>query len=353
MKAIVFDVDTQKLSLQQRPRPVCGDYDIIIQVKAVGICGGDLPFYQGNFDAPTQQKEFVPGHEFSGVVAEVGSRVTTWKVGDRVVTDNTGGACGICPACAKGHFVNCPSRQVIGLGMDGGFAEYVRIPGDILTLHPNCMFHIPDNVDFAQATVLEPAANAYRAVFQEGKMKPGENVVVYGPGTMGLMCVQMARIGGAAKIFLVGQSISRGCRKEIGTRYGADVWMENDAGQDVEAQIKQIVGDQGVDLIMDTVGHPSILPEAIRLVRNEGIIVRVGMSDKPLNANINLLTIKAIQLLGHMGYDTECWQACLRLAQRGTLDLNTIITHNLPLEEYMDGMRMSIDNTAAKVVLHP
>lgn len=353
MKAVVFDLRSRKLSLQQRPRPVCGDRDVIIQVKAVGICGGDLPLYHGRFDVPMDRKDFIPGHEFTGVVAEVGSQVTAWRVGNRVVTDNTGGACGVCPSCAQGHFVNCLHRQVIGLTMDGGFADYVRVPGDILALHPNCMFHLPDNVDFAAGTVLEPAANAYRAVFQEGGMKPGDHVVVYGPGPVGLLCVQMARIGGAGKIYLVGQSVSRGCRKDIGIRYGADAWLENDAGQDIEAQIKQEVGEHGVDLILDTVGHPSILPEAMSLVRSEGTIVRVGMSDKPLNASLNPLTLKAIRLLGHMGYDTECWRACLRLAQRGTLDLSTVVTHHLPLEQFLDGMRMSVDNTAAKVVLLP
>lgn len=355
MDALVYNRETAKLSLKEVDVPVCGEEDVLIKVEAVGICGGDLHFYTGGFRGPGEQTgEFVTGHEFAGVVAQVGARAPGgWKVGDRVVTDNTGGACGVCPACARGHFVNCPEREVIGLSMDGGFASYVRIPGSILHLHPNCMFHLPENVDFPGGTVLEPAANAYRTVFQEGRLKAGECVVIYGPGPIGLMCVQMARLGGASEIILVGQKISRGPRAEIGRAYGATHWLESDSGQDIEAEIAKIAGKDGVDLVIDAVGHPSILPQALRMVRNEGTVIRVGLNERPVTEDINLLTVKAIRLLGHMGYDTECWRNCLRLAAHGTLDLNTIITHTLPLSQWEDGMKWSIDNTAAKVVLIP
>lgn len=355
MKALVYETEHNKLVFKEKNKPVCGPEDMIIKVEAVGICGGDLHFFTGNFQAPPSvHSEFIAGHEFAGVISEVGDKVDPqWKVGDRVVTDNTAGACGKCPACARGHFVNCKHRSILGLGEDGGFTSYVRVPGNILRLNPNSVFHIPDTVDFAAATVLEPAANSYRVVVQEVNVKPGETVVVYGPGPIGLMCVQIAKLAGAAKIILVGQSVGRAVRAKVGLAYGATHWLENDHGEDIPAKILKIAGDEGVDCVIDAVGHPSILPEALDIVKSEGIVVRAGMSDRPVAQSINMMTLKAVKVLGHMGYDTECWRNCIRLAAAGKLDLNTIVTHQLPLEDWEKGFRMSIDNSAAKVVLIP
>lgn len=355
MKALVYNTSSDKLALSQKPVPVCGEEDILIKVEAVGICGGDLHFYTGGFRAPDHVKEeFIAGHEFAGVISEVGKHVRgDWKVGDRVVTDNTAGACGVCPSCAKGHFVNCSQRETLGLGVDGGFTEYVRVPGKILALNPNSVFHLPDQIDFAGATVLEPAANSYRAVIQEAQVKPGETVVIYGPGPIGLMCTQIAKLAGAAKIILIGQSIGREVRAKIGKKYGATHWIENDRGEDIKGKIAEIAGEGGVDAVIDAVGHPSILPEAFEIVKTEGTVVRAGLSDKPIPASINLMTVKSVKVFGHMGYDTECWKNCIRLAEAGLLDLNSIVTHQFGLEDWEKGFEKSIDNTAAKVVLVP
>lgn len=269
------------------------------------------------------------------------------------MTDNTAGACGVCSSCAKGHFVNCSQRKVLGLGVDGGFTEYVKVPGEILALNPNSVFHLPDSIDFAGATVLEPAANSYRAVVQEAQVKPGETVVIYGPGPIGLMCTQIAKLAGAAKIILVGQSIGREVRAQIGLKYGATHWLENDHGEDIKAKIAEIVGDGGVDAVIDAVGHPSILPETFEIVKPEGVVVRAGLSDRPIPVSINYMTLKSIKVFGHMGYDTECWKNCIRLAEAGILDLNTIVTDQMKLDDWELGFKKSIDNTAAKVVLIP
>ena len=355
MKALVYHLKQGKLFLKEKEKPVCGDADVLIRVKAVGICGGDLHFYKGDFDPPPGlEEEFTIGHEFVGVIEETGKNADPrWKIGDRVVTDNTAGACGRCPACAKGQYTHCSHRRILGLSEDGGFAAYVKEPGGILALNPDSMFRIPDNVSFAGATVLEPAANAYKAVVQEGGVKPGETVVVYGPGPIGLMCTQIAAIAGAAKVILVGRSHNRNLRGKIGLKYGATHWIENDAGNDVKGQIAEIAGEEGVDCVIDAAGHPSVLLEAIDIVRNEGTIVRAGFSDSPVGAGINAITMKSIRLFGHMAYDTECWKNCIRLAEAGKLDLDTIVTHQLPLEEWEKGFRMSVDGTAGKVVLIP
>ncbi len=355
MKALVYNLDQKRLFMKEKDKPVCGDRDVLIAVKAVGICGGDLHYFKGDFDPPPGvQEEFTIGHEFAGVIEEVGKNADPrWKVGDRVVTDNTAGACGKCPACAKGHYVLCKYRKILGLGEDGGFTSYVVEPGKILELNPDSMFRIPENLSFAAATVLEPAANSYRAVIQEGKVKPGETVVIYGPGPIGLMCTQIAAIAGAAKIILVGRAHNKALRGQIGMKYGATHWVENDAGKNAKEQILEIAGDEGVDCIIDAAGDPSVLLEAIDIIRNEGTIVRAGFSDKPVGAGINAISLKSVRIFGHMGYDTECWKNCIRLAEAGKLDLDTIVTHQLPLDQWEEGFKKSIDGSAGKVVLIP
>jgi len=116
----------------------------------------------------------VLGHEFAGVVARVGAKVSAWRPGDRVVSDNTGHVCGVCYSCSIGDYLLCPERRGLGYGMDGGFTKYVRIDGDLLKRVPNTLFHIPEDVPFAHAAILDPAANAYRAVIQEGGILPGK-----------------------------------------------------------------------------------------------------------------------------------------------------------------------------------
>lgn len=352
MKAVVLTAPA-KLEWLDVPKPQIGPDDILLEVKAAGICGGDLHFYTGARGAP-HGYPLIIGHEFAGVIAEKGERVDSyWKLGDRVVSENTGHACGRCPACAQGDFVNCPEREILGCSYDGGFTSYVKIPGEVLKLFPNTLFKLPDNIAFPEATVLEPAANAYKAVIQESGLHAGETVVVFGPGPLGLMSVQMAKIAGAGTIILVGMKCNRGVRQELGMRYGATHWLESDSGEDVAGQIREIAGPNGVAVVIDAVGHPSVLTPALQCVRNEGMIVRVGLNNQPVNCSIDALTEKAVTLRGHMGYNTESWRNCISLAEKGILDLSSIITSQIPMEEFEMGFQNSLAGTDAKVILLP
>ena len=203
MKAVVY-TDYAKVEWLDVPVPECGEDDIIMEVKAAAICGADLHWYTGGFN-DADKAPFVLGHEFSGVIHQKGKKVSDyWNIGDRVVSENTGGACGHCNACMSGNYVHCVERKMIGGGVDGGFAKYVKIPGEILKMYPNCLFKIPDELSFEEAAVLEPASGAYMATVQEAHIIPGETVVVYGVGALGLFPIQIAKIAGAGNIIAVG-----------------------------------------------------------------------------------------------------------------------------------------------------
>lgn len=352
MKAVVLCGKGQ-VEYREVEKPVCGDDDIILEVKACGICGSDLHFYYGRMD-PMGPVPFTMGHEFAGVIAEVGKNVDPcWKAGDRVVSENTGDACGTCAACSKGDFVACAHRETMGCSMDGGFTSYVKIPGKLLKFYKNCLWRIPENLSFQEATLMDPAANGYNAVIQQGGLKAGEIVVVYGVGALGLMSIAAANVGGASKIIAIGMHSDRVSREAIARKYGATHFLASDEEEDMVKRVWEIAGEDGVALTIDAAGHPSITETAIKFTRNEGAIVRIGMSSVPYNCSLDSFALKNIRIMGHMGYNQESWRNCLALAECGKLDLKSIITCELPLEEYHKGFEMSRKQEAAKVVLIP
>ena len=182
--------------------PICGDDDIIIQIKAAAICGADMKHYR--VENGSDKFGSVRGHEFSGEIVKIGKKVTEWKVGQRVVSDNTAHVCGVCPSCESGDFLTCSEKVNLGLGYgtSGGFTKYCKIPGEILSIHKHAIWEIPENISYEEAAVLDPICNAYKAIAQRSKFLPGQNIVVFGTGPLGLFSVQIAKIMGAKVIAL-------------------------------------------------------------------------------------------------------------------------------------------------------
>ncbi|EIL60270.1 putative oxidoreductase, Zn-dependent and NAD(P)-binding protein [Escherichia coli 75] len=182
------------------PQPMCGPEDVVIEIKAAAICGADMKHY--NVDSGSDEFNSIRGHEFAGCIAQVGEKVKDWKVGQRVVSDNSGHVCGVCPACEQGDFLCCTEKVNLGLDNNtwgGGFSKYCLVPGEILKIHRHALWEIPDGVDYEDAAVLDPICNAYKSIAQQSKFLPGQDVVVIGTGPLGLFSVQMARIMGGGK----------------------------------------------------------------------------------------------------------------------------------------------------------
>lgn len=352
MKAVVL-CGKGKVEYRDVPKPELGEEDFLLEVKACGICGSDLHFYYGSME-PVGKTPLVMGHEFVGVVAEKGPKATDrWKIGDRVVSENTGDACGHCSSCSQGNFVACENRETMGVFMDGGFTSYVRIPGKLLSLYPNCLWKIPENISFQEATLMDPAANGYHAVVQQGGLRSGEIAVVFGVGALGLMSIAQAHLAGASKVIAVGMSSDRARREQIALGYGADVFLATDEEKDLVGKIKAIAGEDGVALAVDAAGHPSVTETAIQVVRTEGTIVRIGLNGAPYGNSLNSLSLKNITLTGHMGYNQVSWRNSLALVRSGRLDLKPVITCEMPLADYHKGFEMTRKQEASKVILIP
>ena len=224
MKALVAYGNTvDDLRLVDWPVPEIGDDDVLVRVMAAGICGSDIGrWITCPSTEPFTSSPYVGGHEFSGEIVDIGKNVTRWKVGDRVVSDNSAQACGVCVACARGDYLNCNSRKAIGYApYDGGFAEYVRIPGKILQLNPCSLMKVPEGISYDEASILDPVCNAYQAVIQQSHLLPGDDVLIYGPGPLGLFGIQFAKLIGCRNIIVVGTPSDQAVRLEVARKYGA------------------------------------------------------------------------------------------------------------------------------------
>jgi threonine dehydrogenase-like Zn-dependent dehydrogenase len=349
MKAVVkYGNDPGEYELRDVPVPEVGDDDILIRTKAAGICGSDMLFYGGGFPLPVPT---ICGHEFAGDIVETGKNVADWGKGDRIVSDNTGYACGKCFACARGQYTECEDRTAIGYGFDGGFAEYTRIPGGILKLNPNAIYRIPDSVSYEAASMMDPIAGCYEALLQKSSFRPGEDVLIYGPGTFGLIMVQMARLAGAHRIVVMGTKRSAGARFDLAKHLGAThTFVSSDDGA-----AEQVMGALGgrPRIIIDCAGSVPVFMQASQLVEQGGEIVKIAFDPQPMEIDLNTIPLRAVKLIGVNGYNFEGWRACLRFLETGRIKTDEMITHRLPLADFRKGFDAIAAKQAIKVILQP
>lgn len=328
--------------------PEVGEDDLLIEVRAAGICGSDIAYDNGEHPEHLRPPVIL-GHEFSGVVSKAGKNVTAWKIGDRVVSDNTGYVCGTCYACSTGDYLNCPERLGLGYSMDGGFTQYVKISGKLLQKNPNTLFRVPENVSFEEAAILDPCCNAYKAVVQEGELMPGEVVAVLGVGPVGLSAVQIARVAGASKIIIIGKS-GNTVRFDAALKVGATHMIEIDK-EDAVQRVIELTRGEGLDLVVDCAGPSILLKQAIDMVRKGGRIIRVGYDSNPPGFSLDPVVNKGVNVKGHFGYDYVSWRNSLRLMEMGKISLKGMISHTLPLKKWRDGFELVKHREAIKVIL--
>lgn len=356
MKAIVKTKREPGYDVLDVPRPVCGDDDVIIRVKAAGICGSDLRFI--SWDDPDKRKNFpvpcVLGHEFAGVVEEVGKNVTRFKVGERVVSDNTGYVCGECYHCLTADYLSCPSRQGIGYYQDGGFAQFVRIQGDVLQKDPACMWHVPEGVSLEAASMMDPACNGFRAVVQEAQVQPGDAVAVFGIGAIGLCTIQAAKVAGAARIFAFcgGPVDPDNVRVQAALRMGAEEVVST-SEVDPVAYLREKTGGEGVASVLEASGKNECIQYGIGGVRNGGKVILFGYDKRAFDISLDCLIDRGVSLVGHFAYDYKCWRSVFELLKAGKYDLDSLVTHKLPMSRFQEGVDLLHARHAIKVVVDP
>ena len=344
MKALVrYGVEPDEFGIQTVGDPKPGVGEVVLRVGACGVCGSDLGQYRRQLGSARGLPR-IPGHEFSGVVVELGEDVTDFRIGDRVVCETAADVCGKCELCRTGNYNLCRSRLGYGFSVDGAFAEYVATP--VRALH-----RVPDGLSLEGAALTEPACVAYNAVGVHTHIHAGDTVVVIGSGTIGLMALQVAHLFGATT-YLVGVSGDEK-RLEAARRLGAEDVFKSDE-TDVNAVVQERTDGLGAHVVVDAVGGvPATLELALRLVRPLGQITKIGWFHGPVPFSLDALLAKTVRLQGSFSHTWPTWERCLRLMADNKIQTAPMASHILSLDEWATGYELSISREAVKAVIRP
>src|ERR1700761_9232189 len=292
-----FAQDPHSVELRDLPVPEIGEDDVLFSVQAAGICGSDLHQYTGKQSWQVNYP-VVLGHEFSGIITKVGSRVKSFKEGDRVVSETAAVLPPNSSFARQGLYNLEPKRLGFGYGVDGAMAPFVKVPA-------RCLHHVPATLTFEQAALTEPCCVAYNAVCANSHVRPADLVVVIGPGPIGLLCAVMARLAGAGHLVMVGIAADAN-RLEVAKILGVDTVL-GAQGEDIPAWFKNFGDGFGADLVIDAAGVSASLKTALDIVRPAGQITKVGWGPQPLNFSLDPLVQKAATLQGSFSHNWPIW----------------------------------------------
>jgi len=314
MQAMML-TDYKCLEITEVPPPTIGDGELLVRIRACGICGSDIHGFDGS--SGRRIPPLIMGHEASGVVEQVGSEVTRFTGGDRVTFDSMI-SCGRCSFCRKGHINLCDSRRILGVSCDdyrqhGAFAEFVSVPEQIVC-------RIPDGLTFEQAALVEPVSVAVHAV-NLSPLKLGQSAVVIGCGTIGLLCLQSLRAAGCGMLLAVDPDESR---RERALRVGADEAFDP-RSVDVVAEVAARAGGQGADVAMEAVGATDPVNTAVAVVRKGGAVTLVGNISPDIQFPLQSVVTREIRLAGTCGSSGE-YPECLELMSRGVIDVGPLVS---------------------------
>jgi 2-desacetyl-2-hydroxyethyl bacteriochlorophyllide A dehydrogenase len=348
MQAAVY-AGIRDLRIERVPDPTPTPDDIVMHIKACGICGSDLHSYTtGAFIKPGQ----IMGHEFCGEVVAVGSHVQGLQVGDRV-TAMPFNACYNCPACLQGahHLCYNLGGMAIAYGLPGAFAEYLRVPR--ATLGRN-VFRLPETLSDLAGATIEPLSVALHAV-RLANPDIAARVVVIGAGLIGQCMIQVLKARGVETIVVSEISAKRAA---MARQSGADVVLDPSAG-DFLQQVGDCIGygpnrrSAAADVVFDCAGVPAAFDQAVRLVRPGGTLAITALYEEPVQLHPSRLVWSEIKLLGTFGYRDEFPQT-IRLLERGKVHVEALVTDCFPLAQISDGFvcQMAKDQ-AMKVMIQP
>jgi alcohol dehydrogenase/L-iditol 2-dehydrogenase len=325
------------------PVPGYGDDDVLLAVSAVAVCGSDLHQFQAKHSWRVNYP-VVLGHEFCGVVAAAGSRVRSFAVGDRVVSETAAVIDAASPFVRSGDYHLDPGRLGFGYGVDGAMAGFVRVP-------ERCLHRIPDGLAFEKAALTEPCCVAYNAACVNARIRPGDAVAVIGPGAIGLLCAQMARLAGACPLLMIGMPADAR-RLAIAERLGCRTVVDA-SGDAARAAVRGLGDGHGVDLVIDATGVSASLALAMELVRPGGQISKVGWGPQPCGFSLDPLVKKAVTLRGSYSHTWAMWEKVLGMLASGQLDPSPIISRVAPLVEWRSCFEGMDSGELVKAVLTP
>lgn len=324
------------------PMPVIREDEVLVKVGAAAICHSDLDIIEGR---RTHCISFprIPGHEFAGTVVETGKLVTGTKPGDQVACEGIIW-CGACHSCRHGYTSYCKNFSELGTMANGGFAEYVAVPGK--------MIHKFSRISMEEASCTEPAGNAYHAV-EEARIVEGDDVVIIGPGPIGLFALQMAKLKYPRNLIMVG---TRDERLEVAGKMGA-THLINIRKTDAQKEIMNITDGKGAEKVIQCATKTDAFELALNIITEHSTIIIEGLDDtkQKIPMDFNNFIYKFLTITGVGGVTAKHFENTLKLMELGHIDVKSMITHVMPLEKIIDGFELlkSRNNGVIKVIIKP
>ena len=343
MKALVkYNKGPKNMEIRQIAEPHPGQGQVKIAVKATGICGSDLHIYHDDIVIAVNPP-VITGHEFSGVVAELGKGVEKWNIGHRVVSELGFEICGSCYNCLAGFPNLCSNRKSIGYWYDGAFTNYTVVPAE--GLHS-----LPENVSFEEGALTEPLACVVHGVLELTHITVGDIVLISGPGAIGLMTLQTAKAQGA-KTVVSGVSADEN-RLSVARELGAD-YIVNVEKEDILERVSSLTDDRGADVVLECSGNEKAVDTGFLAIRKRGQYTQLGLFGKPISIDFEKVVSKEIKVTGSFGQRRSAWNKALELMAEEKVRLGPLISDVLPLSNWKQAFDLFERKKGIKIVLTP
>ncbi len=337
-----YALQSGAVELREVPVPEVGEGEALLAVGAVSVCGSDVHQAHNTHSWPVNVP-VVLGHEFGGTIARLGAGTAGFREGDRVVSETAARICGDCVLCRTGRYNLCPARKGFGYGVDGAMAAFVRVPA-------RCLHAIPDSLPFDLACLSEPHSVAYQAMCVNSHIRPGDTVVVLGPGPIGLLCARMAALSGANPLIVAGLANDTE-RLATARRLGATHTADVDA-DDLNALVRDL-SPVGADLVCDATGASRALATALRIVRPDGQVTKVGWSPDVIATDVNPIVHGNLRVQGSFSHNFPVWERVIHLLDAGVTCAPEIIGLRAPLTGWRDAFDAMHEGRVIKSVLLP
>lgn len=327
MKAALFYEAKQPLKIEEIPTPTPGPGEVLVKVAACGLCHTDLHYI--DHGTPTFKKPpIILGHEVSGTIAASGQGVKTWQEGERVLLPAVYG-CGSCTMCRTGRENVCERMVMFGNNVNGGYAEYILAPAKDI-------FALPEEIPLIEGAIIADATTTpYHAVVNRGQVKPGDKVVVFGCGGIGINVVQVAAAVGAQVIAvdIVDEKLT------WAAKMGATTTLNSSNFERIDKEIRKLTGG-GADIGFEAIGNPVVQTQTFNSLRTGGRFVVVGYADKPMTLNMGKVMYREMEIIGSLGCRAVDYPRVLELTRQGKIKVQELVTARFSLDEINTGLNL-------------
>lgn len=341
MKAVVkVKKGEGNIKVRDAEEPIPLPDEIKIEIKAAGICGTDIHIYHDRYPS---NPPVILGHEFCGVISEIGKDVKNFKIGDRVMAEPAGRICGECIYCRTGRYNMCSKRLAYGVNLNGGFTKYVAVREEVV-------HRLPDNVSFIAGALTEPLACCVHAIVERAEVSVGDIIVVSGPGPIGILAAQVAKSAGAT-VVIYGTSRDKK-RLSLAARIGIDFTVNIESGNSQKI-ISKLTGGYGADTVIEAAGTIPSVQKSIELVKRDGVIIQLGLFGEPIRIDYEKVVFKEIKVIGSFAHRWTSFEKALELLRTGKVNAEALVSKKLPITRWCKAFKEFEEKKEGKIILIP